>query len=169
MQKNMTAHGETLEVRALFVVEFVGEFFANGETLIGEANGWRRHIREFQFTVSLERQLKTRHGSRHGNGTVADHGGFVVELAIRADVHVACGFAGGHLTVIDKAGAAISETDEHESTTADVSRGRLDNSESESNGNGSVNRVATALQNLDASLRAELFIGRDHAMRGARR
>ena len=98
---------------------------------------------------------------------IADDGGFFVELAFFADVHVTRGFARRHLAVVEEGGLPVGKTDQHESAAADVARRRFDDGERESGGNGSVHSVAAALQDFDSGLRAEFFVGGYHAMAGA--
>src|SRR6267154_3507476 len=105
--------------------------------------------------------------ARYGDGFVTDNGGFFVELAVFADVHVARGFTWCNLTVIEEGGLAVREANQHEAAAAYIARSGLDDGEGERHGDGRIDCVAAALEDFNSRFRAKFFVGGNHAMTGA--
>ena len=56
----------------------------------------------------------------------------------------------GHLAIINRSRFTVLEPDHHEAAAAEISGRRVSHGERKRNGDRSVNRVATALHDLDA-------------------
>ena len=73
------------------------------------------------------------------------------------------GFGGRLFTEIDEGGAAVGHADEHETAAADVSGGRMRDSQREADGHSGVHGVAAGFQHSDADVGGERFLSNNHA------
>ena len=141
----MGAHRKLLEALAFFG-EFPHQFFADGKTLLGEANRGLHHAGKLHGAVSFQSQCQPGNRAGHGNGAKPNRRGLLIERAVGLDVHIARGPARSHFTVVEECGFALSEANQHKSAATDVPGRRLDNREGECRGDGRVHGIAAALQ-----------------------
>ncbi len=137
--------------------------------MLGKANGWPHHVGKFHGAVGFQCQRQACNGTGNRDGSIADRRCLFVERAVGLDIHVACGFTGGHFAVVEKRCLAAGKSDQHESAAADISRSGFDNGEGERGGDGGVHGVSTVLQDIRThlrGLRGQRLIGGNHAMRG---
>ncbi len=102
----------------------VGEAVGNGEAFFGEGESGGYDIGPGTAAVFLGGVFEAADGAGDAGGAIADDaivGGF----ARRIEVHVARGFFGGAFAEVDEGGAAIGETNEHESAAAEVAGGGM--------------------------------------------
>jgi hypothetical protein len=114
--------------------------------------------------MCFESEGESGDGAGDCDGAIANNGGFLVELAVRIDIHFAGGFCWSHFAIVEKSGFAAGETDEHEAASADVARGRFNYGKSEGSGYCGVYSIATALENFHSGLGSERLIGGDHTV-----
>jgi hypothetical protein len=150
-----------------FFLQFSNKFFADAETFLSEADCRSHYVGKLHRAVSLQSQLETSNCSRHSDRAVADDGGFFVELAILADVHLASGFAGGCFAVVEEGSLAVGEPDQHEAAATDIACSGLDHGKSKRDADSGIHGVAAALENLHAGLRTKFLVSHDHAVRAA--
>jgi hypothetical protein len=166
-KKDAFADGEFFEPGCFFV-EFANEFFSDGKAIPGQANCGCHDLCELHGAVSFEYQFQAGDGPGNGYRAVAKGAGVANKFAIQ-DVHVAGGFGGRNFAIVKEIGFAIGESYQHKPAAADVSGRGLNDSEREGHSYGGIHGIATLFQNCYASLRAELFVGRDHGVRAAHR
>jgi hypothetical protein len=112
-------------------------------------------------------------GAGDAAGFIADEGHSGNDVALVVEVHVAAGGGGGLFAVVEEVGlesmGAMFAADEHEAAAADVSCGRVDHGEGESDGDGCVDGVAALLEDGEACVGGVVLDGDDHGVFGADR
>ena len=165
-QKNLRGGGPAREHR-LRVRQRVGEIVVDQDAVARHHDGRRDQVAELEFprAILLMRQRQARHSAGH-----ADRGAelaqlFHVGLAALVEISVWLGRGRRGLAIVDrKLLIAFGEMDQHEAAAADVAGARIGNGHRKADRDRGVDRVAAALEHLDADPRGAFFLRHHHAV-----
>src|SRR5581483_8616837 len=98
--------------------------------------------------VFVKREIEAADGAGNARGAPSVDG-IAGGLAARVEIHVVRRFFGCAFAEIDEGSLAVGETDQHEAAAADVSGVGMRDGERKSDGDRSVDRIASVFQNLN--------------------
>src|SRR5439155_6656595 len=113
------------------------------------------HVTPRKTPVLAVREGESTHRSRDARRQIASRRKRAVDLAARVEVHRRCRTKGCTLAIIDGRRSAILETNNHESTPANVAGARVRDRERERSRHGRVNGVPAAPQDARPYIRRD--------------
>src|SRR5581483_8979654 len=113
--------------------------------------------------VFVKREIEAADGAGNARGAPSVDG-IAGGLAARVEIHVVRRFFGCAFAEIDEGGLAVGETDQHEAAAADVSGVGMRDGERKSDGDRSVDRIASVFQDLNADVGGDRLLGYHHAV-----
>ena len=117
----------------------------------------------FHRAVFFQRVSEASHRARDSGGHVAVSRGLVDVFAFFVKIDVAMGRGGRHLAIINRRRLAVGLPDDHKSAAAQIPRRRPNHRQRQPYRHRGVNRIAAALQRVDADLRRDLADRRNHS------
>ena len=107
------------------------------------------------------RMFQTGHGAGNADGEPARRAQPLDDVAVLVQEHVARRRTGRFLTKVEKLFSAIGKQDGHEAAAAEIAGGRIDHGQRISHRDRSIDRIAAALEDVDADPGRKV-LGRDH-------
>ena len=131
----------------------VGDVFVDGEALPGEGDRRSNEIGEGEFSGAVFAPGELEPGDRAGNadGEAGKAGLERIGFSVGVEKDVFGGRSGRSLAIVDGDGLPeIGAVDQHEAAAADIAGARQGHGEREADRHRRVDRIAAALQNVEA-------------------
>ena len=110
---------------------------------------WCNQLTPFLCAIFRSRQVKAAHTAGHAHRTPAINR-VLSRIALRVQIHVACGLFRRALAKVDESGPAVSETHQHESSAAEVTGKGVRNRQREAHRHGGIHCIAATLEHREA-------------------
>src|SRR5579862_2787347 len=164
LQEN-PAGGRELNEDRFHRAERSSEFLVDQKSIFSETNRRGHRVSETDRAEGLESERKSRDSAGNGGRSISDERGLRINSSAGFHIHIARGFRGRHLAIVNESRAAISEPDKHKAAASNITRLGIHDGESESDSNSCINGVASPLHDFGTYFRSELFVADHHRFR----